>query len=344
MSHSITVEQAARFVSISLECLHREYPNVVQHVMNDDGDVLSPRLMKPAFFGCFDWHSAVHNHWALVRLRRFFPAAEWVPVVEQALDRSLTEVNLAGELSYIGHPSRAGFEMPYGMAWLLQLTAEIREQAGDTCCERWRDVLEPLETLAANRFESWLTRLPLPIRGGEHSQSAFAMGLIRDWCEVSGNDGLRDLIDAKTREFHLDDFPWPFRFEPSAYDFLSPGLSTADLMRRVLPPGEFSDWLAGFLVADWQTQHEPWLTPVVCVDSSSGKLSHWEGLNLSRAWMLEAIATACVDEPLSDNLSELAAEHRASGLGSVTGEHYAGSHWLVSFAVYLLTQRWQPGV
>jgi hypothetical protein len=337
----LTAEQASRFVAISLDCLHREYPNVTLHVMHDVGDVLSPRQMKPAFFGCLDWHSAVHNHWALLRLRRYFPDADWVPGVEAALDRSFTAENIAGELAYLGHPARTGFEMPYGMAWLLQLMAELHESAGDPHCERWRDILEPLETLASGRFASWLDRLPGPIRTGEHSQSAFAMGLARDWSMRTGAAPLRELIDARARDFHFDDGPWPFRLEPSAYDFLSPGLGIADLMRRVLPRAEFADWLSAFLGLETAMPERFPLAVVSCVDPSSGKLSHWEGLNLSRAWMLDAIAEDSGDLSCRDALRIAADEHRLAGLLSVTGEHYAGAHWLVSFAVYLTTQRWR---
>ncbi len=325
---------AERWARISLDGIEREYPNGVLHVMESDRDALTPRQMKPAFYGCFDWHSAVHNHWALVRMLRSFPDADWTEPLVPALDRRLTAGNIAGELDYIAAPARTGFEMPYGMAWLLQLTAELREWSDDPRAARWLAALRPLEQLARDRFVRWLRRLSVPIRAGEHSQSAFAMGLVLDWCRVAGDDDLRRLAIDKAVAFHAAETDWPFRLEPSAYDFLSPGLASADLLRRVWHGETFTAWLGTFLGAQPLS-----LAPLACVDSSSGKLSHWEGLNLSRAWMLDGIASACLDAERQAELAALREAHLRAGLTSITGEHYAGAHWLVSFGVYLLTRR-----
>lgn len=336
----LTPERAADFVRISLECLHREYPNVVQHVMESGADVLTPRQMHPAFFGCFDWHSAVHNHWALIRLIRFFPDEPFVAPVVEAVSRSLTKENIVGELDYLSVPARVGFEIPYGMAWLLQLTAELREAAANETFAGWLAVLEPLERLARDRFADWLRKLPLPIRSGEHSQSAFALGLVWDWALTVDDRELGDLICQKGIQFHGGEAKWAFRFEPSAYDFLSPGLAAADLMRRIHSQAEFREWLKQFLPGDGDVP----LEPVTCVDPSSGKLSHWDGLNLSRAWMLEGLAAAVPESSARAALRVQMRSHLLAGLPGVDGSFYAGAHWLVSFAVYLLTRRGLGGV
>src|SRR5207237_710249 len=64
---------AARFAKLALDCVAKEYPNKIGHVLNGDADVLPPRELTPAFFGCYDWHSAVHAHWLLARLARTRP-------------------------------------------------------------------------------------------------------------------------------------------------------------------------------------------------------------------------------------------------------------------------------
>jgi hypothetical protein len=131
-------------------------------------------------------------------------------------------------------------------------------------------------------------------------------------------------------------------YEPSGEDFLSPCLAEADLMRRVLPPAELTAWLAGFLPpAALRTSA---LRPQVVTDPSDGKLAHLDGLNLSRAFMLEGLLGALApSDPRRSELGELAAAHRAAGLRSVTGAHYEGGHWLGSFATYLVTGRGLAG-
>lgn len=332
-----------RFARLALECVHREYPNKIAHVLNGDGDARPPRELTPAFFGCFDWHSAVHGHWLLARLARLYPDAEFAAPARAALDRSLTVENIAAEVRYFQAPGRAGFERPYGSAWLLQLAAELREW-DDPAARRWQTALAPLEFIASAQFQAWLPKLTHPIRVGEHSQTAFAFGLIHDWARRASDTGMLDLLDARIADYYLDDRSCPLGYEPSGHDFLSPCLAEADLMRRVLEPDRFPSWLDGFLPGI-PTGGDPagWLDPAVVTDAGDGKLVHLDGLNLSRAWMLEGIAAALpADDARRAALLAAAEHHRAAGLAAVTGDHYEGGHWLGTFAAYLVTRRGLP--
>jgi len=334
-----SIPGAERFARLALDCLHREYPNKVAHVLQSDKDVLPPRELTPAFFGCFDWHSAVHGHWLLVRLVRLLPEAPFVAEARAALDRSFTKENVAKELAYLRGKSRESFERPYGLAWLLQLSAELHEW-DDADARRWRDALVPLEEEAAKRFLEWLPKLSHPIRTGEHSQTAFALGLVLDWARARKRDDVEKLVLERAKAYHLDDPAWPLAFEPGGQDFLSPGLAEADLMRRVLDREEFAAWLRTFLPDLSRESDEPPLRPAVVTDPTDGKLAHLDGLNLSRAWMLEGILAGLPDDdPRRALLRRMADEHARAGLESVTGEHYEGGHWLGSFAVYLVTKR-----
>ena len=327
-------------ISISLECLHQEFPNHIQHFMQTDGDISAPHEMHPAFFGCFDWHSAVHNHWALVRVLRFFPETRLQPEIIAALDTSFTSNNIVGEIDYF--VPRERYEMPYGVAWFLMLCAELKEGSSkQPQMKQWLEILEPLEVLLSTRFLNWLETLPAPIRVGEHSQSAFAMGLVYDWAVITDNKTMLEAIDKKARQFYLTDLPWPFRLEPSAYDFLSPGLAEADLLRRVVDVEVYHSWVEDFLPTAAIKNESTWLKPVESIDPQDGKLAHWSGLNLSRAWMLHSIGSSCGRSEVATKLSQLANEHQAAGLNAIKATEYAGSHWLVSFAIYLLTRRWK---
>ena len=333
---------AARFAEMALAAVHREYPYHLVHLMRDASESRAPRELTPAFFGSFDWHSSVHTHWALVRLARCCPAAAFTARAHAAVAESLTPGRIGGEVAYLGAARREGFERPYGLAWLLQLGAEVREWE-DADARRWRETLVPLEALAATRLADWLPKLRWPVRGGEHGQTAFALGLALDWARAAGEAAFARLIEGRARDFYAADRAAPIDYEPSGHDFLSPVLGEADLMRRVMPAREFGDWFARLIPDPNGEAARRWLTPVVSTDRSDGKLAHLDGLNLSRAWMLEGIASALpADHAARTPVVHAARRHRESGVAGATGEHYAGSHWLGTFAVYLLTGRGLP--
>ena len=313
----------------------REFPNKVSHVLNSEADAVSPRRLTPAFFGCYDWHSAVHNHWLLARLARVFPEAPFARDATQALERSLTTDNVAGELAYVRGDGRQSFERPYGFAWLLQLAQELHEWNMPQALELATN-LASLEQAVKHRLSEWLIKLPYPVRTGEHNQTAFSLGLMIDYARSRSDDALLELSTRRARDFYLADRGWAIQYEPSGEDFLSPGLGEADLMRRILPLDEYAGWLGRFLPETAAS-----LRPVVSPDPGDPKFSHFDGLNLSRAWMLEGIASALPgDDPRIPILLGSAEAHARAGLESVTtAQHYVGSHWLGTFAVYLLSRR-----
>jgi Protein of unknown function (DUF2891) len=355
---------AARLAALALKCLHQEYPNHLSHTLNSVADARPPHELTPAFYGCLDWHSDVHGHWLLVRLLRRFPGAPFEADARTQLAQSFTPENIAREMSYLRGAGRASFERPYGLAWLLELTAELRQWSADRDARSWSATLAPLETEVATRFANYLPKLYYPIRIGEHDQTAFALGLVWDWAAVSGDDGMQALLKDTAQRFYQHDRDCPLAYEPSGEDFLSPCLAEADFMRRVLAPPEFARWLADFLPQIPRAgkpgrprpqtpglragthrarapakESAPWLSPGVVTDRADPKLAHIDGLNLSRAWMLEGIARGLPPEDARlAALRASAAEHAEAALPAVTGEHYEGGHWLGTFAVYLTTQ------
>jgi hypothetical protein len=240
---------------------------------------------------------------------------------------------------YITGPGRVSFERPYGLAWLLQLAAELREWK-DPDAQRWAVTLKPLEDAAAARLTEWLPKLSRPIRVGEHDQTAFSFGLILDWARAAGDASMTDLIASRMTAYYGNDRECPTAYEPSGQDFLSPCLAEADLMRRVQPPDRFAEWLRGFMPGIPTDGSAGWLEPAVVTDPTDPKLAHLDGLNLSRAWMLEGILKGLPSSDVRRSaLQSAAQQHRTAGLASVTGAHYEGGHWLGSFAVYLTTER-----
>ncbi|MXW65240.1 MAG: DUF2891 domain-containing protein [Bacteroidetes bacterium SB0662_bin_6] len=332
------------FAALALDCVTKEYPYGLRVRLESDDDLGLPRDLTPVFYGCYDWHSAVHGHWLLARLTRRFPDAEFASDARMALDHNLTDERVAGELDFVSKEGRRGFERPYGLAWLLQLDAELHEWSADPessdddrgRAARWRETLAPLVANAVERLVEFLDKLEYPVRVGEHEQTAFSAGLIHDWAMSVGDQSMQDLLAARAGAWYGDDRDCPVDYEPSGQDFLSPCLAEADFMRRVLPPGEFAAWLDGFMPGPLPRMLEPVHVPFDEEDA----FGHLHGLHLSRAWMLQGIMSALPeDDDRKAAMAALAARNAEAGFAGVDPNNYVGSHWLGSFATYLSTQR-----
>lgn len=311
--------------------LSTEYPNGIRLSMTGPIDEpIRPSAIYPAFYGCYDWHSAVHSHWQLIRAMRERPDGPFVEAATAFLHNSLTSENITTEMRWV--EERPSFEMPYGMAWLLTLCAELH--AWDTPDARvWRDALSPMERHANTRFAEYCDQLALPVRGGMHNQSAFSLGLVLDAATTTGNTDLQHHVADTARRLYLDDTNINLAYEPSAADFLSPSLSEADLLARVLDRDEFAHWLAAFVPDGFDA-----LSPVTVVDPSDGQLAHWAGLNLSRSWMLRRVADALPQASTGrEALYANAAAHSEIGLPMAAHPEYMVSHWVPTFAIYLMT-------
>jgi hypothetical protein len=334
----IASDQARPFARLALDCVQRELPNSIAHLINEPGDVRRPRELHPAFYGCLDWHSAVHGHWLLVRLLRTVPGLPEAAEIRAALDANLTAASIAGEVAYFAAPRRAAYERTYGWAWLLQLAAELHDWRDDDA-RRWAASLQPLTDVIVARYLAFLPRQTYPIRTGVHANTAFGLALALDFARATGHAALEALLVERATAYYAADRDVPAAWEPGGEDFLSPSLMEADLMRRVLPPAEFASWLHAFLPRGLPPSLEH---PAIVSDRSDPKLAHLDGLNLSRAWCLRAIASvlpateAPADSALRAELAAAAEAHAAAGLAHVATGDYMGEHWLASFAVYLL--------
>jgi len=328
-----------RFAKLALSCVHREYPNKISHMMASAEDIAAPSALTPAFYGCYDWHSAVHGHWLLARLLKTELNTHLKASIETALGKSFSPENLRAELAYFTAPLRGSFERPYGIAWYLQLVAELAE-SDNPLHQKWRKTLRPLEHAMVKKVSAWLPKLAYPVRLGTHNQTAFSFGLMLDYARIVGNSEFETLLKDKVLGFHASDVNCPMAYEPSGEDFLSPCLMEADLMRRVMTGADYSKWLSTFLPAIPSNGNDKWLAPAIVLDASDAKLVHLDGVNLSRAWALEGIASALpTSDARRDALLAAAETHKKLGIKSVSAEHYEGSHWLASFATYLTTKR-----
>lgn len=327
---SLSQEEANRLLQLPLECIEIQYPNKLNQVIGGASDLKSPAVLHPAFYGCFDWHSAVHGHWSLVSLLKRFPDLKESEQILSGLEAHLSKENIDQEIEYFKNEINQGFERMYGWAWLMKLADELNTWDHPRAMALQKNI-KPLADLIETKVIDFLPRLQYPIRVGTHTNTAFAMAMIYDYAAHAGRQELKESIRKRANDFYLNDADCPMTWEPSGYDFLSPCLEEADLMGRILPIEEYREWLDKFLP---ELKNENYnLKPAVVVDRTDGHLVHLDGLNFSRAWCLFGIAERL---PEYKHLINIANKHIEHSLPEITDENYEGTHWLASFALLAL--------
>jgi hypothetical protein len=317
-------ETANRLLGAALANVRREYPiHWTRHLSGPD-DLVPHRSLHPVFAGSYDWHSCVHQTWLAVHLLSAFPDAPNAALAREVLSSLITPEGCATEAAFFAGNEGRYWERPYGWAWLLTLDAAL---AGT----EWS--VGPIAAVVRARWLEWITVAHLPTRVGTHANTAFATGLVLDAARAREDSELAEACESAALRWYLDDTGYG-GFEPDASDFLSPALTEADLMRRVLGP-EFGHWFDAFLpdldAARWQSLREP--TQVRHPNDLYG--AHLAGLALSRAWAWHAIASALPSHRFTALAMEAYEAHATVGWEFVFGYDYAIDHWLGSFAAYL---------
>lgn len=330
--YDLTPDVAEHFARLALSHVRREYPNKLDHVLLDAQDVKGPEALHPVFYGSFDWHSCVHGYWLLATLMRLVPSLPVRGEIVALFDEQFTPDKVRVEVAYASHPSRAGFERPYGWAWLLMLQAELQRHAATP---QWARVLQPLSDVFAERFRSFLPRATYPIRVGTHFNTAFAVRLGLEYADSMHDLPLAAALRESATRWYLGDRDCQ-AWEPGGDDFLSSALVEAECMRVVLGAKAFSTWLDGFLPRLADQQPVSLFTPAFVSDRTDGKIAHLDGLNLSRAWCWRSLAASMAEGDMRRGLAErAAAQHLDASLPHVAGD-YMGEHWLATFALLAL--------
>lgn len=330
MSELLSEGMAAHFATIALGHVEREYPNKLDHVLNGPDDLRGPSELHPIFYGSFDWHSCVHGYWLLATVERRFPRAAISTRIRDLFDRQLTAEKVGAELAYLAQPMRAGFERPYGWAWLLMLAAEFHR--GGEHSLKWSQALAPLAAAFVERFRTFLPKATYPIRSGAHFNTGFALALAIEYADTVDDMPLAKALREKALEWYANDRDAQ-AWEPGGDDFLSPTLVEAECMRNVISLSDYAIWLDRFLPRLLVKQPATLFEPATVSDRTDGKIAHLDGLNLSRAWCWRSIAAAI---PASDPRRQIALDaarmHLHASLPQVAGD-YMGEHWLASFAL-----------
>ncbi|MEH6763265.1 MAG: DUF2891 domain-containing protein [Aequorivita antarctica] len=325
-----TLAEANKLIELPLHCVGIEYPYKPGETLESKADLVEPTAVHPIFYGCFDWHSAVHGYWSMVSLLKQFPEIDKADEVRKLLKEKITAENVATEVTYFEKSINKSFERTYGWAWLLKLSEELHSW-DDPMAKELEKNLKPLTDIIVLRYKEFLPKLNYPIRVGEHTNTAFGLTFAYDYAETLKDLEMKQLIEKRARDFYFNDENCPITWEPSGYDFLSPCLEEVDVMRRVLSSQEFTAWMDVFLP---QLADENYYLKVGEVsDRTDGKLVHLDGLNFSRAWVFYGLAK---QYPKYKHLLNLANEHVAYSYPNLVGDSYEGGHWLGSFAIYSL--------
>ncbi|MEP7155474.1 MAG: DUF2891 domain-containing protein [Betaproteobacteria bacterium] len=340
MAHLLTPALAESFARVALENVVTEYPHKLDHLIRGPHDLSAPRALHPAFYGAWDWHSAVHMHWTLARLLRLHPGITSAENISNVFDRHINAETIAQELAYLHEPGRESFERPYGWAWLLKLQADLHllsaSKPGNENWRRWRDQLQPLTELLRDRFITFIAKSDFPVRVGTHGNSAFALVLAHDYAEVMQDRTLVHAISDRANQWFGRDHNYPAAFEPGGSDFLSGGLCEAVLMSRVVDGCSFFDWWQVF-----RPDHAAlanWLLPVTVSDRADPQIGHLAGLNLSRAWCWKMLAASDATDVPADVIQRAIDAHLDATMPHVTHGEFSATHWLATFALLALTQ------
>ncbi len=323
----LNLNAANKLAKLPLKCIQNPLPYKSGIVIASEKDLAMPQEHHPAFYGCFDWHSAVHGHWSLVYLMKEYPDLDSTAIIRRKLNENLTAQNIQIEMDYFKlNRYTKSFERTYGWAWLLKLSEELYTW-DDPDAQRWYTILKPLNELISEKYQEYLPKLVYPIRVGEHTNSAFGLSFAHDYAKTIGDQKLKDMIEKRAKEFYFSDEDCPLSWEPSGYDFLSPCLQEMDIMRKILSEEDFTLWSTSFLPGLFDGSQK--LKPGEIKDRTDGKLVHLDGLNYSRAWCLYPLR----NNALAHHLANLHLNH---SIQQIADGDYSGEHWLASFALYAL--------
>src|SRR5450830_997431 len=330
----LNIELAAAYTEMPLTYLRQEYPNHIMHVLNNADDVLSPRALHPVFYGCYDWHSAVHGYWLLLRCARLYPTLPTQDKITAIFEEHFTAAFMAQETAYFQVGGRASFERPYGFGWILGLAQELAASPHPRAAA-WHAAMQPLTMEIRQRLLDYLGKLTYPIRVGTHYNTAFALTLALDYARAAGDDELSSTITQAALRYYVADQDYPAHYEPGGDEYLSAALTEAMLMSKVLEGEVFVNWFEHFLPQ--LAQVTSLMQPAQVSDRTDPKIAHLDGLNLSRAWCMQDIASRLpAVHHAQMTLASAAQRHLQASIEHVVGSHYSGGHWLASFALLAL--------
>ncbi len=336
---SMTNAGASYFAKLSLECTKKVYPHYYHERLQTAEDLKSPDKLFPSFYGCFDWHSGVHNHWALVKLLKTFPKIPEAGAIKAKLENSFNPANILVEVQYLKSHKNESFEFPYGTSWLLKVADELAKW-NDPIAKKWLKSLQPLcENIVADYMQVW-PEIEKATYTGNHYASSLGLSFALDYAITMQNDSLKNVLETAANNYYLKIKDFPLVEEPFGYDFMSAGLLITDLMRKIMPLKEYGDWLKVFSPEMFTISGVQKVFKVDKKKIHTGYDSHWDGFHLNRIWcingMLQSLPADFLKLDIKKSWIDAQKEMWDYAQESIGKGNYDVDHWLSTFSVYAL--------
>ena len=303
---------ASELVSLSTKCVDKKYPYKIGYRFVNKDWIKPHYEITPSFYGCWDWHSAVHGHWAMVKILKDFPELSERDIILNKLEKNLSKENLSKELEFFKQDFAKGFERTYGWAWLMKLYSELLTW-DNTNAKIWASNMKPLVDLLSNRTIDFLDKLSTPLRPGTHANTAFSFSLMIEYALVAKDDILINKIKEFSIKNFYNDINCPINYEPSGTDFLSPCLAEASLMSSILEKKDFNIWFKKFIPSLKEPYFKNIINPPKVLDPEDPGIGHLIGLMFHRAWTLKDIAIKLDDNSEKMLLQSIARNHSEEG-------------------------------
>jgi hypothetical protein len=330
---------ASYFANLSLACTDSAYPHFYLEKLQKPEDLKPPEKLWPSFYGCYDWHSGVHNHWALIKLLKTYPNIKEAGAIKDKLEHSFNADNILQELKYMQSHQEDDFEFPYGTSWLMKVAEELNTWK-DPLAKKWLKNLQPLVNFLAEKYIKQLPTIDDATYTGDHYSTAFGISFALDYARSVKNDSLEAVCVAAAKKFYEPITKFPLIKEPFGYDFMSAGLLIADLMRKVLPKDEYVSWLHDFAPDLFSADGILTVLVVKHIAVHDGYASHWDGFQLNRIWCLNGILKTLAPKDLDPGVKQAWVDAQNEmwnyAQESIGKGNYDIDHWLSSFSVFAL--------
>ena len=328
---------ASNLIQLSISCVDKKFPYKVGYRYIDSTWIRPHYKLTPSFYGCWDWHSAVHGHWSMVKILKEFPNIKEAKNIREKIKKNLNKNNLEKEFQFFQNDFAKGFERTYGWAWLMLLYSEL-ETWDDIEAKNWSKNLKPLVDLLSERTIIFLNKLSKPLRPGTHANTAFSFSLMYEYAQKTNNEKLLNKIKEYSIKHFSYDKNCPVNYEPSGTDFLSPCLAEASLMSKILSEREFNKWLSKFFPSFKEENFGSIITPPEVLDPKDPGIGHLIGLMFHRAWTLNDVANKIQNDDKKLFLYKISKNHTKKGFELMFDSGYGGEHWLATFAIYNFTR------
>ena len=330
---------AVELVNLSLKCVDKKFPYKIGYRFNSPEWIKPHYEVTPSFYGCWDWHSAVHGHWTMIKILKLFHNISVKDDIRLKLRKNLSKERLEAEYHFFNDNDFAKtFERTYGWAWLMKLYSELATW-DDPEGQIWAENMLPLVNLLSQKTIDYLQVLTSPLRPGTHVNTAFSFSLMHDYAMETNDNDLLNSIKNFSNKYFSSDKDCPTRYEPSGTDFLSPCLAEAESMSKTMEKDRFSIWLRTFLPPLTDDKFSPLLSPPLVLDPKDPGIGHLIGLMFHRAWTMNQLASVLPSsDERGDVFTRLAAIHARAGYDIMFDSGYGGEHWLATFAVYMMSE------